>query len=61
LNLKVDVISDSIQTEGMDSGEVNALEQRWGTPSNLGIAASFDAQNDVYVLKEYTDTSEDAG
>lgn len=51
VTLEVDVLADSIQTEGQDAGETNALAERWGTPEVLGIQV---ADNDgIPTLEEY--------
>lgn len=57
--LVVDVVADSIQTEGQDSGEASALIERWGTPDKLGIKVS--EENGELILKEYLRQSDAEG
>lgn len=54
VGLTVDVLADSIQTEGLDSGETNAVSERWGEPKTLGIEAAY-GDGGKPVLKEYTE------
>lgn len=51
VNLRVDILADSIQTEGQDSREISALEERWGSPEELGI--TVDGSEELPVLTEY--------
>lgn len=58
--LTVDVLADSIQTEGQDSGETSALAERWGTPEKLGICVDKDGEGSL-ILKEYSGSQQEGG
>lgn len=58
--LTVDVLADSIQTEGQDSGETSALAERWGAPEILGIQVDKDSGGSP-ILKEYSGSQEEGG
>jgi hypothetical protein len=54
--LKIDVIADSIQTEGFDDGETKAISERWGSPEELGIEAKNSSGE--MILEEYVKKDE---
>lgn len=51
ISFNLDVLTDSIQTEGNDAGEVSAVATRWGDPDTLGIKVTTDDSGKI-ILQE---------